>query len=118
VLDSDDFATVKALEEKHTDATVLDVGTYYLASTSTADGGWGNGSLYLFAKDKEVILNNTEELFSFGSGTWEEGSSAKELMDDKEAGWLSLVLTPDTMCVLQSTGLPLVAAVFSGPSQS
>jgi hypothetical protein len=99
-----DVKTIDDFKAKFPQGTVLDEGNFTLMSSST---GVADGDLFIApSKDKDVTLSTTQELFSFGPGNWEEGSSAEELFKDTDAAWLAPSLSPNTPTILEATNLP------------
>jgi hypothetical protein len=71
-----------------------------MASAVWASGeGTGNDYVSVAIKVKPLTVTSNTLCFSFGSGSWEEGSEAKTLIEDLSGAWLSFsvdVHTPVT----------------------
>lgn len=55
---------------------------------------------------EQCVLVDGRELFSFGAGSWYDGSDAKELMEQGDGKWLKCFVTFPTLVVLEAKRLP------------
>ena len=62
--------------------------------------------LYLKAGAEQSILGARRELFSFGSGTWMDGSDAVQAMADASGQRLKCSISLDSMIILEKRKIP------------
>jgi hypothetical protein len=101
-----DIKTLKEFQKSFPDGHVLDDGpTTWMSNYGAASG---DGGLWVAATgEADAAIPCSKELFSFGSGTWEQGKDAEELMLDLERGWISLKCDHSTPVILENhTTLP------------
>ena len=71
-----------------------------LSSQITLVADQAGESLFVKAETEQVTLLHTRELFSFGSGTWYDGTDAVELMES-DSPWLSCAISLDSLVILE-----------------
>jgi hypothetical protein len=90
VLDETEIKSVDDFVKKITDGERLTVeGGEFLSSGET-------GRLWVASGASALTSSSRSMCFSFGSGTWEESSEAKQLMDDPQQPWLAFVVEANT----------------------
>ncbi len=102
----EEICNVEAFKQKFPEGTTIDDGTCVWMS-STAEGV-DNGSLWCAAPEhQDLAIPKNRELFSFGSGGWEEGAAAEELMKFVEGPWISFQVDGETPVLIEKgDGLP------------
>jgi hypothetical protein len=81
-----DIQTAEQFVVKHPDGDSLSIFGGELMSSGP------DGNIWLAAGETESMAGSTEMCFSFGTGGFEEGNDATNLMADAEASWLSFKL--------------------------
>lgn len=67
----------------------------------------GDGTAaYLKAGSEQAVLGSHRELFSFGSGSWCDGSDASDAMNDAGGLWLNCHVGLSSMIVLEKKKVP------------
>lgn len=67
----------------------------------------GDGlSAYLKSGSEQAVLTSGRELFSFGSGSWNDGTDATQTMGDSSGAWLKCHVDFSSMIILEKKKIP------------
>lgn len=61
---------------------------------------------YLKAGSEQAMLPHRRELFSFGSGVWNDGTDATQVMADTAGSWLKCHVGFESMIILEKKKIP------------
>ena len=112
----DEITTIEKFKSKFPNGTMYEEGSVTWMSNSA---NVSDGSIWVAAPDTaDVTICDNVELWSFGSGTWEEGNAAADLYQDLDSAWLALKFDGDTPIILENTtDVPEKVKTFSYVSQ-
>ncbi|CAK8995879.1 Uncharacterized protein SCF082_LOCUS4551 [Durusdinium trenchii] len=92
----DSSKTTEELESEHPERTTLQCGDFALTLGSDESLWVGSG--------EETTVEEKTELWGFGSGDFEKGSSAKDIMSDAASRWVLYALTNSSDIVILEKG--------------